>query len=119
MITACQSKAQDKGYLLGLDGRKLHCRSAHSSLNLLLQSAGALLCKQWGLAMDKLFNERGLDVQYHAWVHDEYQLSCPPDQAEAVGQACQDAMRAVQAHFNFRCQLDTDYNVGKSWAETH
>lgn len=69
--------------------------------------------------MDKLFNERGLDVQYHAWVHDEYQLSCPPDQAEAVGQACQDAMRAVQAHFNFKCQLDTDYNVGKSWAETH
>ena len=119
LIAACQSKAQAKGYLLGLDGRKLHCRSAHSSLNLLLQSAGALLCKQWGLEMDKLFTERGLDVQYHAWVHDEYQLSCPPDQAEAVGQACQDAMRAVQDHFHFRCQLDTDYNVGKSWAETH
>jgi len=115
----CQKRATKRGYLLGLDGRHLHSRSPHSSLNLLLQSAGALLCKQWGLEMDKLFTERGLDVQYHAWVHDEYQLSCPPDQAEAVGQACQDAMRAVQDHFNFKCQLDTDYNVGKSWAETH
>lgn len=119
LIQQCQLKSQKYGHLKGLDGRKLHSRSPHSSLNLLLQSAGAVLCKQWGIEMDRLFKERGLDVQFHAWVHDEYQVSCPPDQADAVGQACQDAMRAVQDHFNFKCQLDTDFNVGQNWAETH
>ena len=107
------------GFLKGLDDRLLHIRSPHAALNTLLQSAGALVCKQWLLEMDRLFQERGLDVQFHAWVHDEVQLSCPPEEAEAVGQACQDAMRVVQDHFKFRCQLDTDFNVGKSWSETH
>ena len=119
LIAQCQSKAENKGFLKGLDGRKLHCRSPHSSLNLLLQSAGAVLSKQWLVEMDKLFTERGLDVQFHAWVHDEVQLSCPEEQAQDVGQACQDAMRAAQAVFNFRCQLDTDFNVGANWSETH
>jgi DNA polymerase I-like protein with 3'-5' exonuclease and polymerase domains len=119
LIHVCQSKADDRGYLVGLDGRKLHSRSIHSSLNLLLQSTGALVCKQWLIEADKLFSERSLDVQWHAWVHDEAQVSCPPDQADAVGQAFQDAMRQTQAHFNFKCQLDTDFSVGSSWAETH
>ena len=119
LIEQCQIKATKKGYLLGLDGRKLHCRSPHSSLNLLLQSAGALVCKQWLIEADKLFVERSLDVQWHAWVHDEAQVSCPPDQADEVGQAFQDAMRRVQQNFNFRCQLDTDYSVGANWSETH
>ena len=69
--------------------------------------------------MDVLFQERGLDVQYHAWVHDEVQLSCPPEQAELVGQACQDAMRLTQEKLSIQCQLDTDFNVGANWAETH
>ena len=60
-----------------------HIRSPHAALNTLLQSAGALVCKQWLLEMDKLFQERKLDVQFHAWVHDEVQLSCPPEEAEA------------------------------------
>jgi DNA polymerase I-like protein with 3'-5' exonuclease and polymerase domains len=119
LIDQCQLKAKTHGFLKGLDGRKLHCRSAHSSLNLLLQSAGALVCKQWAVESDWLFKERGLDVQFHAFVHDELQVSCPPDQADAVGQGFQDAMRRVQARFNFKCQLDTDYSVGKDWSETH
>ena len=119
LISQCQLKATKHGYLKGLDGRKLHCRSAHSSLNLLLQSSGALVCKRWLIEADRLFAERGLDVQWHAWVHDEAQVSCPPDQADAVGQTFQDAMRKTQDYFNFKCQLDTDFNVGQNWAETH
>jgi DNA polymerase I len=35
------------GYLPGLDGRKLVVRSAHAAVNLLIQGAGAVICKQW------------------------------------------------------------------------
>lgn len=119
LVEEVAEKVVKRGWLKGLDDRRLYIRSPHAALNTLLQSAGAIVCKQWLLEMDKLFQERKLDVQFHAWVHDEVQLSCPPEEAEAVGQACQDAMRLVQQHFKFRCQLDTDFNVGSSWAETH
>lgn len=114
-----QTNPKGRGFLRGLDGRRLHSRSAHSALNLLLQSAGALLCKRWLVEMDRLFNERELDVQWHTWIHDEVQLSCPEDQAEKVGLACQDAIRSAQRHFDFQCQLDADFKVGTNWSETH
>ena len=40
-----QSVAQKRGYLLGIDGRRLNIRSSHAALNTLLQSAGAVLMK--------------------------------------------------------------------------
>lgn len=62
-------------YLKGLDGRRLHVRSLHSALNLLLQSAGALVCKKWIVQTEKRLLDLGLkhgwegDFCYLAWVH--------------------------------------------------
>jgi hypothetical protein len=39
------TKQAEKGFLVGLDGRKLTVRSTHSALNLKLQSTGAILMK--------------------------------------------------------------------------
>ena len=47
LLRAVANTAETRGYLLGLDGRQLPVRSAHAALNLLLQSAGALICKKW------------------------------------------------------------------------
>lgn len=62
-------------YLKGLDGRLLHVRSPHSALNLILQSAGALVCKKWIVRTEERLIQRGLkhgwdgDFAYMAWVH--------------------------------------------------
>ena len=62
-------------YLRGLDGRLLHVRSPHSALNLLLQSAGALICKKWIVLTEQRLVEQGLkhgwdgDFAFMAWVH--------------------------------------------------
>lgn len=59
--------------LIGLDGRILYCRSPHSALNLLLQSAGALVCKQWVVFWEEGMRARGFDhhndFRLQAWVH--------------------------------------------------
>lgn len=59
--------------LIGLDGRILYCRSPHSALNLLLQSAGALVCKQWVVFWEAGMRARGFDhhndFRLQAWVH--------------------------------------------------
>lgn len=113
-------------YLKGLDGRRLHVRSLHSALNLLLQSAGALICKKWIVRTEERLLELGLkhgwdgDFCYMAWVHDEIQVACRTKEiAEIVVREAQQAMRDTQEFFNFRVQLDTEGKIGKNWADCH
>ena len=51
LINAVKTSAERRGYLQGLDGRKLHPRSPHSSVNLLIQAAGACVSKQAAINM--------------------------------------------------------------------
>lgn len=48
-----------KDYLLGIDKRKLKARSKHSLINLLFQSAGAILCKYSVVYMCQELEEKG------------------------------------------------------------
>lgn len=113
-------------YLRGLDGRLLHVRSPHSALNLLLQSAGALVCKKWIVRTEERLIARGLkhgwdgDFAYMAWVHDEIQVACRTKEiAQIVCDEAQKAMRDAQAFFHFRVQLDTEGIIGKNWCDCH
>jgi len=113
-------------YLRGLDGRLLHVRSPHSALNLLLQSAGALVCKKWIVRTEERLLARGLkhgwdgDFVYMAWIHDEIQVACKTKEiAKIVCEEAQAAMRDAQAFFHFRVQLDTEGIIGRNWCDCH
>ena len=113
-------------YLRGLDGRLLHVRSPHSALNLLLQSAGAIICKQWIVLTEQMLYEQGLrhgwdgDYAFMAWVHDEFQCACRTSEiANLVVSTAQAAMRKTQEILGFRMQLDTEGKIGKNWADCH
>lgn len=115
--------AAKKGYIRGLDGRKLHIRSPHAALNTLLQSAGAILMKCALIHADKFLQEAGLvagvDYEFVGNIHDEIQCECKPEHAELVGQTLVRAIKFAGDFFNFKCPLDGAYNVGDSWARTH
>lgn len=111
-------------YLKGLDGRPLHVRSIHSALNLLLQSAGALICKKWIVLWEQNLVKRGLDhgkdFQFMAWVHDEAQVACRTEEiAKIVIEEAQLSMREAQSYYSFRVQLDTEGKIGKNWCDCH
>lgn len=111
-------------FLRGLDGRPLTVRSLHSALNLLLQSAGALICKYWIIRLEERLLEQGLhhgaDFQYMAWVHDEVQVACRTYEiAEIVVSEAQEAMRDTEKYFKFRVRLDTEGKIGKNWKDCH
>lgn len=114
-------KASERGYLVGLDGRHLKVRSSHAALNTLLQSAGALICKQWMVEFDKALKDSGLSesCQQVAWVHDEIQLETKEDMAHDIGKLAVECIARAGEHFNFRCELTGEYNIGNDWAETH
>jgi len=117
------AKASSRGYLIGLDGRKLHVRSEHAALNTLLQSAGALISKQWLIEIDKTATEAGLeygkDWSMLGWIHDEVQLQVKGDYAEAFGQKVVAAAEKAGEFFEFRCPISAEFKVGQNWYDTH
>lgn len=119
------AKVKSEGWLPGLDGRRLPIRSDHAALNSLLQSAGAILCKQWVCdGYDALIND-GLkygwdgDFVFLGWIHDELQIACRNGLGDRIGKLLTDAARKAGDPFKFRIALDSDYKIGKSWADTH
>jgi DNA polymerase-1 len=123
LIDALTAKIKVQGFIYGIDGRTLPIRSAHAALNTLLQSAGAIVMKKALVILDGSLSRAGLaygdDYEFVANVHDEFQIECKPEHADTVGKFAAEAIRAAGHHFNFRCPLDGQYKVGKSWAETH
>ena len=110
--------AAKKGHIVGLDGRQVKVRSQHSALNTLLQSAGAIVCKQWLVEFDRAI-KRVPDVQQVVWVHDEIQVECNEGDAETVGSVAVEAIQNTGEHFNLRIPLTGEYKIGETWADTH
>lgn len=119
-----EKAAAKNGHLKGPDGRLLAVRSRHATLNTLLQGAGAIAMKKALVLADVAFQEElgltpGVDYEFVANVHDEWQIEALEEHAEAIGQAAAEAIRRAGDCFGFRCQLAGDYVVGDNWAETH
>ena len=113
-----------RGYLIGLDKRILHCRSAFKGLNVLLQSAGAILMKQVVVNIHNNI-ESALTLPHGAgWeqvlmVHDEVQLVCNPKYTTAIQEQAMLAFPQAQEFFGFRCLIEGDSRVGSNWSQTH
>lgn len=114
---------QENNWLRGLDKRILYCRSDFKALNVLLQSAGALIMKQVVINihtdMNALGYVHGVDWQQAAMIHDEVQLACKPELTGTLKAVALDAFPKAQEFFNFRCPIDGDAKVGYTWFDTH
>ena len=109
----------DKGYMPGLDGRKIWVRHQHAALNTLLQGAGAIVMKQALVIADKRLREAGIPPDFVLNVHDEFQMEADPEVANQAGLILVAAIVEAGVTLNLRCPLDGDFKVGKSWKETH
>jgi len=116
-------KVENGGVLMGLDGRLLRIRSSHAALNMLLQSAGAVCMK---VALIQLFHalgkhkwQHGREYAFVANIHDEFQAEVIPQHAEAFGKLAVQAIQVAGKELKLNVQLDGEYKVGQSWAETH
>ncbi len=118
---AVEEKAKTQKFIRGVDGRLLPCRSPHSALNTLLQSAGAVTVKYATVLWHRKLAERGLSdkVRQVAHVHDEVQALVKEGYEEQVGQLARQAIKEAGEHFKLRCPLDGEFKFGKDWHSTH
>ena len=115
VIAACE-----RGYLIGLDGRRLPIRSQHAALNMLLQAAGAIICKKWVSLIYHQLKQDYADTAYiMAWVHDEVQIAVRKGQEDDVGNITRRMAQEAGRAFKITLPIEAEHSVGQTWADTH
>lgn len=120
-------EAAKRGYLKGLDGRKVPLRrdkitnavQAHKAPNTLLQCAGALVMKYSIVLLDEWIREFQLSSRKVIDMHDEGQYEVLPEDAELHGILACHSIAEAGRQLNIRLPLEGEYKIGTSWAETH
>jgi DNA polymerase I-like protein with 3'-5' exonuclease and polymerase domains len=113
----------ERGYLIGIDGRRLQIRSRHSALNQLLQSTGAVLMKKATCILYTDLEMQGLkhnqDWGFCVFCHDEWQILTRPQHADIVADMAVKAIEKAAKYFNLKCPFTGEYRIGQNWMETH
>lgn len=108
-----------KGWIWGLDGRKLWIRSEHSALNTLLQSAGAIIAKQWVVCFDKKLSTSKIPYKLVAFVHDEVCIETSSEYAEEIKELVIKSAKEAGEILKFRCPVGAEGHIGRTWEDVH
>ncbi len=124
LLAAVSKRAKERGYLVGLDGRRIRVRSEHSALNALLQGGGAIAMKKaLSILVFDTAPAHGLILGENwnlcANVHDEWQAETAPENAETLGTCMAQSIADAGAFYRLNCALAGSHAIGNSWAETH
>jgi DNA polymerase I-like protein with 3'-5' exonuclease and polymerase domains len=106
-----------RGWFHGLDGRVIRQSEERLILAGYLQG-GEKVVMALGrmLAKPKL---KGVPHRYVNWVHDEFQISTPPEFAEFVGRTQAEAIAEAGRVLGLKAPMAGDFKIGKNWYETH
>ena len=109
-------EASKRGYVLGLDKRRILVDKEHKALNYLLQGSSAILAKRWML----LSNENTFkNARQLAFVHDELQFETTEDEVNDLKFHLEwSAVRAGE-YYKLRCPIAAESKSGHSWADVH
>jgi hypothetical protein len=117
-----------RGWLRGLDGRKIMMRSfdgrimEHKALNTLLQCAGAVIMTEARIWVHLQLKERNLLNNGAVKVldyHDEETYECDPEVADEVAEILVESIKWAGIQLKLNCPLDADAKIGQTWACIH
>jgi DNA polymerase I-like protein with 3'-5' exonuclease and polymerase domains len=112
-------RAYKKGYLLGMDKRKLFVRSPHMMLVYLLQGAEATFMKVAWCFLKQYTAKAGIVCKTSAFVHDEFQDLVREDQVVEYQDCARRAFIQAGLFLKMKCPTAGDPKIGINWRETH
>lgn len=119
LIDKVKRIAESNKSVPALDGRRVWVDEDYKALNRLLQSCGAIVMKKAVVLATQELDKRGIPYRLVAQVHDEFQFETPEQFGKAVGLLARQAIVDAGKHFNMRCPQDGEFQIGKTWADTH
>jgi DNA polymerase I-like protein with 3'-5' exonuclease and polymerase domains len=115
-----------KGYLVGLDGRKIWMRKdelgnilTHKALNTKLQSAGAIVMKRAMVILATCVVANHLDSIKIIDMHDESQSDVAPESVEEYMEPAKASIVKAGEYYNLNIPLSASVKKGNNWSETH
>ena len=130
LTNGVRQRISERGYLKGIDGRILKVREQYKGLNVLLQSAGAIVmkkalcilyedCVSKGWINDRFYLDPNNRVFFVLNIHDEYQAEVEPEIKEEYKVMAVEAIKKSGEFFKMNCPLDGEAKEGDNWYETH
>ena len=113
------AKIAEKGTLPGLDGRRVHVRSPHAALNTLLQSAGAIISKQWLICLRRNLQAAGIEYKQINYSHDEVEIEVAKNFVDIVKTIAVQSAHQAGEILEFRCPVDAEAKDGTNWYDVH
>lgn len=108
-----------KRFVVGIDGRKIPCDTAHKVTNRIIQSAGAIVMKRATVIFDRLVKRHGYDAHMTEFYHDELVVECDPAIADQVLALGINSIKLAGKAFKLNVDLDADGKVGQTWGDVH
>ena len=109
-------KASEKGFVRGIDKRKILVDSKHKSLNYLIQGSSAVLAKKWMLLTHENLPPTAKQL---AFVHDELQFECEKKDVEDLKFLLELSATQAGEYYNLRCPIAAESKSGSTWADVH
>ena len=105
-------------YIKTLDGRRVYIRSKHKLLNTLIQSAAAIIFKQWMLEIHGILPTGGNQV---IAMHDEVQVEFSGNKlgATLLGEEMCRLAEVVGKDLGIKVPVTAEAKVSKTWRGTH
>ena len=117
------AEASERGWLKGLDGRRLPVRSPHAALNTLLQGAAAQIAKLWFVRYEENCMKEGWKIGEDFWlsafVHDEIQVTVREEFAERCAQIAVESAYQAGEELGMRCKVGAEAKIGMNWYDCH
>jgi len=109
-------EASERGYLYGLDNRRILVDSRHKSLNYLIQGSSAIVAKQWMIRAHAWLPE---DAHQLAFVHDELQYECYEKDVDNFKAILEHTAMNAGEYYKLRCPIAAEAKSGGTWADVH
>ena len=109
-------QASTRGYVRGLDNRRILVDSRHKSLNYLLQGSAAIIAKRWMVLTHENLPETARQL---AFVHDELQFECEEKDKEDLKFLLELTAKQSGEYYNMRCPVAAESKSGVTWADVH
>jgi len=112
-------KASARGYVLGLDKRKILVDKEHKALNYLLQGSAAIIAKKWMVITHDHIKEMDLRCHQLAFIHDELQYESDPEHVDDLKSLLVLSAAEAGEYYNMRIPVEAEAKDGLTWADTH
>jgi len=114
LLSAVKSAA-NRGFVKGIDGRKILVDSPHKALNYLLQGSAGVVAKRWMV----IANDNPFCCSQLAFIHDELQYECDPSHSEELKSHLEISAEHAGSYYNLRIPIAAEGKIGGNWADVH